>query len=285
MEIILTNYSMIFLTVAVVLRLFNTNLKASLASYGCALGIALGQNYVEPIGFVFILIAIAVLQIHNQKNLDNLIKAALWIFLLVFGFNLLGHKLTGFNNMEVIYEKPSQPAVYYNLWINYDSLFFGVALFIFKYEKISFEYLKRTLMLGILSAVMVIPIIAVLASRYELLSYEYFIPEYLLYWVWIAALYALVAESFYRMFIIDSVIGNRPYNLTKLALIIIFSSALYALQPVLEMSEHIKVNFIVGLLYSLVYVYSGKRVEASFLVHFLVSMIHMFFFTYSVFGS
>ena len=281
MEILLTNYSFIALTISIILRLFQCNIKYALIAYACALGVALGQDYVEPIGFVIILIILLVLYLNNQKNLDKLIKIALWVFILVVGFNLVSHNLPGFNNIQLVFEKLSGSKSYYNLWIHYDSIFFGVAIFIFNYKNISFSNFNKNISFGLLSSLLITPLLSLFAIRIGVGEYERFIPQYFSYWVWVMALYALVAESFFCMFIIGGVLGNKPYKSLHAIVMILFSSFLFSYQYLERNIELMQISFVSGILYSTLYLYAGKRVEVSFVAHFVMNIVQLIFFASS----
>lgn len=280
MEILLTNYSVILITISLIIRLFRKGKNFSYFTYACALGVALGQNYIEPIGFTYLLVITLVLLVSCSKKIDNLIKIASFIFILIFGYNLISHKLPGFNNLQLIYEQFSPESTYYSLWLNYDTIFFATAIFLTQYENISLKKFLQAWGIGVLFAIVSVIILGGLATWYELISLDIFISDIFWLWIWIAALYALFEEVFFRMYIINHLTSFNPQSKSLLFFAVIFSTFLFAYKHFWGGVIYVGIAAVAGFLYAGSYIVSGRRIEASFITHFSVNLMHMVFFTY-----
>lgn len=280
MEILLTNYSAILITIAIILRLFSKTKKLAYLAYAVSLGVALGQNYIEPIGFAYILVSVAVMSISCSKKIDKLIHISALIFILIFGYNLISHNLPGFNNIQLVYEQLTPNTSYYSLWLNYDSLLFLSALFLTKYKEVNFKKSFKAISIGVLFAIPGIIILAIIALTSGTVKFEFFIPDIIWTWIWIAALYALFEETFFRMYIIDSLTTFKPDSKLLLILAVTTSVTLFALRHLWGGEFYALLAGVAGLLYTFSYIYSEKRIESSFVTHFTVNLTHIIFFTY-----
>lgn len=280
MNILLTNYCLILVTISIFLRLFSRTKKLSFIAYGCALLIALHYNYVEPIGFAYLLVAITILVISCQNNIDPLIKVSTFIFVLVFGFSLLKHSLIGFNNTKIIYEQVKAESAIFNLWLNYDTILFCTIIFLLKYQNVSLVSFLRSIFIGILYFILSAGILGSLAYYNGLIKFDFSIPKIIWIWVWIAGLYALFEESFFRMYIIDYLTKFKPESRAMVIFAVTLSMVLFAYKHIFGGIYYVALSAIASILYSLSYLHSGKRIGASFTTHFLLNLFHIIFFTY-----
>ncbi|MEQ9115414.1 MAG: CPBP family intramembrane glutamic endopeptidase [Rickettsiales bacterium] len=280
MELLITNYSFILITFSVILRLFNKFKKLSIISYACALGVALGQNYIEPIGFAYILTAVAAIILFYKKNNHLYIKVAAFFFIAIFGYNLLAHQLPGFNNIQLLYEKLSPDSEYYSLWLNYDSTFFASFIFIKAYKPIGLKKHFKVIFQGVAYGAVISLILSFICLHYGIIRLDTTVPDIIWLWLWIVSLYAIFSESFYRMFFIDFIREICPGSLSWLFVTIITSSFLFAYSHSWAGSLYVYASFLAGVVYCVSYIKSGYRVESSSVTHIMVNVLHFIFFTY-----
>lgn len=280
MELLFTNYSFILITFSVILRLFNKYKKLSIITYACALGIAVGQNFIEPIGFAYILTSIAAVFLFYHKKNHQFIKLAAFLFIVIFGYNLLSHRLSGFNNVQLLYEKLSEDSEYYSLWLNYDSTFFASFIFLVAYNPISFRSHLKSWFLGAAFGLLMAAILSIICLYYGILRVDATVPDIIWVWLWIMSLYALFSEAFYRMFFIDFIKELLPNSKYALFGAVFISSILFAYSHMWAGIAFVYVSFLAGIVYGFSYIKSGYRIESSTVTHIMVNVLHFIFFTY-----
>lgn len=263
--------------------LFDTKRFAfSFASVAMILGLI--SESIALDGLLMIVWLFGLCYLYYKPNQNVAIKVLLW-FLIVLSAFLMRMHITGFTNWRIIdAELISQHAYEYSLWLNIDTAFVGLAILLFGlHEPLRrLLHIKHMLLKMLPSAIMAIGAIISIAVAFHVVSPDAKMPELWLIWIVINLVITCVSEeALFRFFIQGSIASvlHRYRAGPFVAILIGAIFSIFAHWNMIGMTNYIAATFVAGLFYGYVF-HVTKRIEASILLHFMVNVLHFFFFTY-----
>jgi membrane protease YdiL (CAAX protease family) len=242
---------------------------------------ALGWAYrfldATGVGLIFILLLI----LHHKDRIKK--GAVCGILLFLVGLLLIEHQFPGFTNLNVFRDQiVSKNGIPYTLSLEFDKALIGFFILSFygalasnleDWEKI----LKTVLSIGTVT-------VALTVSLSVILRFVTFEPKLVSFLpVWLAAnlwLVCIPEEAFFRMLIQKHLLEKA---FAKLAigkgLALILTSALFGLAHFPGGVRYMTIAAVAGLGYGSGY-RKTQKIETSILIHFLVNVVHILFFTY-----
>ncbi len=215
--------------------------------------------------------------------------AALQFLLVAWSLALMAHLLPGFNNLLALDKVQSGPAsMPYTLYLNLDKpmIFFAMMIAfpgMLSIQRTRFAVLKRgPVWAGLASAewaalLMLFLLVMTLALAAGFIRPELTVPG----WIWLFALNNLLLtcvaeETFFRGYL-----QNLVARKAGVAVAVVAAGCLFGAAHYLGGLTYILLSSVAGVLYGLVYIFSG-RLLAAVAVHFLLNLTHLVFFTYPV---
>ena len=236
-------------------------------------------SYIDVVAFVHsqIFYGIAVVKRYSKDN--YFIQISSFLLALILGFLLLRHQILGFGNYPIINQVLlSEGSAPYSLWFNKDSIIVGLSLIIvfYKHRPINKSVLVKTLLLTILGLLL----LSGLSLYCELLRWDVKFVSFFGAWFLFNIMFVVIEESFYRLFLLESVIrlyrGVYSASIASVVVSVLFGLAHYFYGNI----TYAFLAFIASMVYSYTYIACGKRLEASIFCHVMVNVVHMLFFTY-----
>lgn len=212
------------------------------------------------------------------------LTVAAWTLILITAFFMRLH-ITGFHNWQIVdAELISTQAYEYSLWLNIDTAFVGLGILLFGLQQPIRRWLhvKHMLLKMLPSSVMAVGIIIGIAVAFHVVSPDAKWPELWLIWIVINLVITCISEEAFFRFFIQGSIAELLHKYKAGPFIAIFIANIFYLlahHTMLGMTNYIAATFVAGLFYGYVF-HITKRIEASILLHFIVNVIHFFFFTY-----
>lgn len=273
----------ILLFINIIIAYLSRNIKVPLIAFCFTLLIAFIFNTISFVGLIFT--ALFTFFIYNyyvrerQKNLT-------FFIVIVFSILLASHKLTGFNNFQVIEQiQLSSSSIAFDIWLNIDKVLIGLLILIF--AKINFSSLKEygSIIKEVLKNYLLFMFIALLlVNSFGTISFDFKIPslDFFLIWTFKMIFFTVLAEElFFRYLLIrafKTYFINYQYN-TMIALVL--SSFLFGLAHFGGGISFVVLATIAGFFYGRVYI-KTNRVESAIILHFLVNLSHLIFFAYPI---
>lgn len=284
----------VFLGLAVVTLFLRWRLAWVLLCF--AILCALAASRLTGIGLVSIacgFVLACLLRRPTRERLPQLSRpwaiAVLQILLVAWSLALMAHFLPGFNNLLVLDKVQSGPAsMPYTLYLNLDKpmIFFAMVIAfpgMLTIERAHFAALKKgPAYAGIAAAEWAAPVMLFLLVMILALGAGFIRPELTLpAWIWIFALNNLLLtcvaeETFFRGYL-QNLIARKA----GMAVAVIAAGCLFGVAHYLGGLTYVVLSSVAGVLYGLVYCFSG-RLLAAVVVHFLLNLTHLVFFTYPV---
>lgn len=193
------------------------------------------------------------------------------------------HLLPGFHNHAVVQEETiSAGAIPFSLYVNFDKGLVGLFLLAYYFggqAKVSYfqnrYQSKETLVLFILTPIVTLG----LAMSLGLIQFDMKAPSFWLIFVFVNLLFTCVAEeAFFRGFLqkgLVTALKGKSYILIAPVL----TAILFGLAHIGGGVEYAIVAGVAGLGYGYLF-YRTNRIEWSILCHFVLNILHLFFFTY-----
>ncbi|MTI01069.1 CPBP family intramembrane glutamic endopeptidase [Roseibium sp. RKSG952] len=217
-----------------------------------------------------------------QRAPGTWLSGSLIVVLLASGIAILLHLAPGFHNLKLLSgSRTSADAAPYSLYLNFDkaSLGFWLLLFAAGSAPSIYEWGR----IAKLSLVYFVPAAVVLIGTTYLAGLVAFDPKlvsFLPVWLFANLLFVSAAEElFFRQFILGWLLKWFGRNGLGGACALILSSILFAAFHLPGGVFFAGFAGLAGLFYGLAFWKSG-RVEVAILVHFLVNLTHILFFTY-----
>lgn len=264
-----------------IFTIFLAFIKPKFWPYGSLITLVVGFVFgVVDIFGVAALSALFALSYGVNKLSNKIIRGTFTTLVIVGCIALAAHLLPGFNNLLVLDDvQKSINSIGFTMYLNFDKpmILFALLLLypsILAQNKITTE----KPLIGakqIAFVILAITVIFVLAFILKLIKPEPSIPS----WWWLFALNNLLLtcvaeEAFFR--------GYIQQKVTKIFTPIIgicLASVLFGVAHFAGGVGYVIVATLAGFLYGLVYNSTGK-ISYAILIHFVVNLLHLFFFTY-----
>ena len=252
-------------------------------SLGAAVAASLFTGSLAILSLVPILALIALLIGYRRQ--DKL----WWVYfsgLLVLGLAYGLHILPGFNNQEFVQSyKLSESSAALSIWFNYDKSLFGILVLglIFHDRLIrSWNELTACLRRLIPIACVGIPVVYGLAvltgyARPDVTLSAVFLP-----WALKNLFFTVIAEEIMFRGLIQRELIARIKSQYAAAIGIGLAGLLFGLAHFAGGPGYVFLSTIAGCLYGYAY-YATRRIEAAFIIHFLLNAGHFLFFSYPYF--
>jgi membrane protease YdiL (CAAX protease family) len=252
--------------------------------YAIAYGFAyLGKivTYTSLFPLILIILCLLILEFHPKRfiHLFGVMIVA------VIGLAIMTHMLNGFNNLlllkSITYGNSKTPL---NLYLNFDKISFAILLLGISIPLLkSKQEWKHMILITIPWIAFSAFILLGFTKLTSLVQLDIKLPETTFYWIIINFFFVVIPEeAFYRGFLQYQISKNLE-NKAAPALAILCVSLLFALVHIIFIQDvtFILAAFIASVLYGTIFFFSGS-IESAIITHFLVNMIHFFFFSYPV---
>ena len=209
-------------------------------------------------------------------------KAMLGIMIFVISWLLASHMVSGFISWQIVNEEQiSVDGEKYSLYLNIDKVIAGLGITIFALVPLRRAIHIRNMIVKMLpSTILAVSIVAFAGMVMKVVSFDPKFPDLWITWIVISLLVHCVAEeALFRLFLqggIQNILSTYKY---APVISILISSAAYTAYMFPESTNFLAAIFVGNLFFGYVY-YKTQRVEASILLHFIINLIHFFFFTY-----
>ncbi len=278
--------SFIFLTLAIIFLWPAQFGKTTLSQYSWLVPLfvsilfGLGDGILEPVALLPVLaFTTLVLRFHE---INGIARFTLIIVILALAIALGLHILPGFHNPIVISDSQlASDSLPYTLQLNYDKALAG--LFLLWLSRPLLQKPGDVLLMIKQSAPIALLTIGLVVALSLILDYirlDIKLPAFFFYWLWANLFFTCVAEeALFRGFLQQQIsLGLQKFRYGTL--IALFSCAvLFGLAHAGGGMIYVILATVAGVGYGTVYLRTG-RVEASILLHFMLNVVHMLFFSY-----
>lgn len=263
---------------------------------GAAITCALAASRLTGIGLVSIAsgFALAFLlrpQVHERLpvSFQPWSGGVLQFLLVAWSLALMAHILPGFNNLLVLDKVQSGPAsMPYTLYLNLDKpmIFFAMMIAfpgMLTIQRTRFTALKKGPLHAGLAAgewatlLVLFLMVMILALVAGFIRPELTVPG----WIWLFALNNLLLTCVAEETLFRGYLQNLIARKAGMAVAVVAAGCLFGVAHYLGGLTYVVLSSVAGILYGLVYCISG-RLLAAVVVHFLLNLTHLVFFTYPV---
>lgn len=275
----------ILLLTTIISFFFDKSKKISIVIFAGSLLSAMYFSKITIVGFFAIITFIAIAGFnYSTKVKSKYLKAVIWFIFILSSLALMSHTVPGFNNIMIYKGKISEHAVTYSFWVNYDKPLIALVFLLFNFHPIKFKVLAKKIRQIIPYYIICASFLCLIAFISKIFLIDLTVFNYL--WLWIPVNLVLVCIAEEVLF--RGEIQQKIYNLLKgnnaskpvmNFLPIVISSVLFGLAHYNGGIVFIALATICGFFYGLFY-HKTKRIEASIIIHFLLNLTHILFFTY-----
>ena len=236
-------------------------------------------TYASLLPLSIIVICLLLLRFHPRRFVHLFAS----LTLAILGVFIMAHMVKGFHNLLIIhaveYGKSSIPI---NMYLNFDKVSLAVFLLGLYVPLIKGkERWKQTFLVVIPYSAIAIILLLFYGKAVHLFAYDFKIPATSLYFLIINLFFVTIPEeAFFRGFLQQEIIKGLP-NKAGPFLAILSVSILFGMMHFFFIPNFyfIAGATIASLLYGTIYYFSGT-IESAIATHFLVNVVHFFFFTY-----
>lgn len=311
MHQVLSTASFVLLAISIVL-LWIPNLRKYWFASCCAANlIAFLTGIIHVPGVVFnIILVYSVYYYYDDKQKEKFLS---WLWLFVVGLLYLGHLVPGVSNLLLIPDISYQDSVSFDLWLNFDKTLYGLLIIAFSKAILvkSFEEYKNIVKSIAYELLTLSGLLVVIGISIGFINFSPKLPVESFIWIFHNLFSTAIAEeAFFRLFLqtalttyfvshlntlskawsgIDKLLSLMRINTDKFRyyehqyepklVAIILVSIFFGFTHHSGGAGFVFLSFIAGLFYSWVY-YKTNKIEAAITVHFMVSLVHYFLFTY-----
>jgi membrane protease YdiL (CAAX protease family) len=272
----------LFLTFSIISLFINKKYKTWIPLFLTSLSLAYIINRVN-IDAIFIIAFFAIsIYILQNKHYHILIRYIFGFFVLTVSILLFTHNITGFENWKIIDNITlSDSSLPYSLYLNFDKAIIGLFIIALSIKTINNkqEWLK---MLKTVIPLTVLALLTIYSLAYimNFVAIDIKFSNILFIWMFANLFFTCVAEeAFFRGFLqknLQNKLSNFKYgNAISLMLI----SLIFGLAHFAGGLNYIILSTVAGLFYGYAY-QKTKNIEASILMHFVINLGHIIFFSY-----
>ncbi|MCP4971404.1 MAG: CPBP family intramembrane metalloprotease [Arcobacter sp.] len=272
----------LFLAFSILSLFINKKYKTWIPLFLISLGFAYISNRVN-LNSIFIISFFAIsIYIMQNKNYRSLIRYIFGFLVLLVSILLFTHNIIGFENWKIIDNIIlSDSSIPYSLYLNFDKAIIGLFIIALSIKTICnkdewFKMLKTAIPLTVLAMATIYS----LAYIMNFVAIDIKFPNMIFIWIFANLFFVCVAEeALFRGFMqknIQSKLSNFKYG-NSISLILV--SFIFGLAHFPGGLNYIILSTIAGLFYGYVY-QKTKNIEASILMHFIVNLGHIIFFSY-----
>ncbi|MES0879413.1 CPBP family intramembrane glutamic endopeptidase [Roseibium sp. SCP14] len=273
-------FAALALSIVLALTLRSRRVPLAIFALACAFALVAGLLHFSAIASLLLTGAVTFLVFTKSPNRPlHLVSSAL---LLVAGHLVMTHALPGFDNLKVVSGVQVSPGgIPYSMYLNFDKAALGFFLVLFAVKPLQsrseWNVCIKAAATNFVPAAGLLILLALIAG---LVTFDPKVPPFLPIWVFSNLLITCVAdEAFFRRFVLAELREYVGLGRTRGAIALILSSLFFAYYHLNGGPLFAGFSFVAGLCYGAAYLRSN-RLEASILVHFLVNLTHILFFTY-----
>jgi len=232
----------------------------------------------NPIAILSILLFYALVSMYNKSS--SKWKYILWVLVFSLGLALELHLIPGFKNLLIWNKIQFTPdAIPFTLYLNFDKTIVGLIILGLTLNlactRIEWKALLKQV---VFKLPIIIFIILILTIAFGYTKFEPKLPNGL--WIWIVSnlLFTCVAEEgLFRGFFQES-LSQLKYKHSDYIEVLV-PAMFFGIIHYPGGVKYVILATVAGILYGWVYKVT-KRIEASILVHFMLNLTHILFFTY-----
>ena len=279
--------SFALLGLSIVLAFVSSTWPVPLAAFAFSCVLALVAGVLNWPGILSVLILGVLCFLAFKKSRSKYWHLASAALLLVAGHLVMKHLLPGFNNPKVLSGvQLSETAIPYSMYLNFDKAALGFFLVLFAVKadlaRSAWSGFLRSAVLFFLPTAFLLILLAYAAG---MVVPDFKVPAFILPWIFSNLLITCVAEeAFFRRFALSEIQELLGASWIAAAAALILSSVFFAYYHLNGGPLYAGFSLVAGLCYGTAYMRSG-RVEVAILVHFLVNLTHILFFTYPFLAS
>lgn len=218
---------------------------------------------------------------YNSKT-SNFTKSYLWFIIFLIAFFLSNHNLPGFQDWQFINGEFISPnAEKFSVFLNIDKILAGFGIAVFGLTPLrNFLHLKKITIRIFPTLTLALITIASFGLITGLAKLDPKFPDIWLVWIMSNLLMNCISEEILFRFFLQGNLQKLTKGLNYSTILsIIFTSCIFTLFHSSESMLYMVGIFIGSCFIGYAY-HITKRVEASILLHFIINVIHFFFFTY-----
>ncbi|MES0808206.1 CPBP family intramembrane glutamic endopeptidase [Roseibium sp. SCPC15] len=273
-------YAVLALAIVLALTLRSSPIALVAFSIACALGLLAGLLHVSAAVSILLIGVLTFLVFGKAPNRQ--VRLVSTVLLLVTGHLVMIHALPGFDNLKVLSGVQVSPnGIPYSMYLNFDKAVLGFFLVLFAAEPLkSRSELNACVRAAATWFAPTAGLLILLAYLAGLVVFDPKIPSFLPVWIFSNLLITCVAEeAFFRRFVLAELGKHAGSERIRNAIALILSSLFFAYYHLNGGLLFAGFSLVAGLCYGAAYLRTN-RVEVAILVHFLVNLTHILFFTY-----
>ncbi len=256
-------------------------------SFCVSLGCGLAFGCLSPIAVIPILAFGAACFFVEKKDAPRFLRICAGTAVIAFSIAYMLHIVPGFVSTKVIDAvRLGRDAAPYSKFLNFDKVLVGLFILALGHPLIgSRAEWKRMFRTAGPMILLMLPVILVLANALGYVRFDVKWPSILLTWAWTNLVFTCCAEeAFCRGFIQRNLERIFRQYACGQALALVLSAALFGIFHFSGGVRYVLLAGVSGLGYGLVY-QRTRRIEASIIMHFLLNLTHILFFTYPALES
>lgn len=242
--------------------------------------VAFFYNYVSIVPLITTLIlAFCIYLYYNYAQY----KLMSFIFVTFLSIAFAAHLIPGFHGYQVYNDFLLSELSKHSIWLSFDKimiavLFILIAKISFEKEYKWFHLLKKVFFYWIALLVIIIPLS--LLSDFIVLDIKLLPLEFFIVWSFKMLFFTVLAEElFFRYFLLNAIKDFAKNLKYKNEIALLISSLLFGIAHFGGGISFMLLAFVAGFFYGLIYIKTNK-IESSILLHFLLNLTHLVFFTY-----
>lgn len=240
---------------------------------------------------VMALIPIGVLALCHgilTRDIGSFFRLFVVMIAAIVSFGLIFHFIKGFQNIQLLsgwyMTKDATPM---SLYLNFDKPLIGLFVLTFTLPLIqTSRQLAKVLAAALPWGIMTVVILMGLGNYLGIVIFDPKIPSITLLWLFINLfLVTIPEEAFFRGFLVKEIATNLKNSFSGILAIVVVA-LLHALTYLLYMPDFtfFLATFVASILYGGIFIITGA-IESAIIVHYMVNIIHFFFFTYPMLQS
>ena len=238
-------------------------------------------GHISPFGLIILAgFTLAVVLYYRGPNIAGL-KAVLGIGISAAGVLLYMHFLPGFSNWHLIHGiKVSAASTPYHFYLSADKIIPGIVLLAMGHAMAVSSQWREIFVQSFIPILLLLAVLIGLPTSIGYIKYDPKITEWLVVWLPINLLFVcIIEESLFRGFIQKELGEMFPFLKGKDLICLLIAAAVFGLTHLPAGLTMVGIATIAGLGYGYAYM-KTQKIEAAIMVHFVINLIHFFFFTY-----
>lgn len=218
-----------------------------------------------------------------SRQKGEMIRLFLFLLTILLSYPFISHLFKGFHNWNILRNvQISRDSAPFNLWINFDKPLPGFFLLALSIPLLNRNGLKKIWKKTALLLLFTILFMTGISYAGGGIHWDPKIPPFALIWtINNLLLVSIPEEAFFRGFIQNELSRLFGKNIKGAILAIVITSLGFAILHYnwVEDPAFLGLVFLASIIYGAIYQYTGA-IESSIITHFLLNVVHFYFFTY-----